>query len=455
MNLDVNASIGRGKTNHFNVEVKIMRLKIFSLLSCSVLISQCGSEPQTPKKAEVKNERTQSEDVEADPGRAVSVPAEYYDVVMHEEFKLLSKSQRSDSMVETIVLNFEGAFVNKGFDKRESFLLCKDEVSIPSAGLSPEEIDSILGAISQKVRDYDSTLKVVGAVPRTANYSVIHVGGTFADLGCVDDENVKYLAPSDRENVNSNDTAFVFYDDLDSTEDLKKQIMRVISHINPSQNRYGVSSGSESLAGLAEVQSIAKLLAELDPNNILDISPLKQQLLAISIGGVEYLGGFDRVLSVVLGVSEHNAQQDQQQSPYGDMFAWVTNLLGIAANNTELVAGVATLVGHPEIAAAVTMVGPILSGIAAGASSLQQQSESSQEDSLVLAELPNFAAVLGATNSDSLQELIDELRAYASYISANYDSETLEALNSLLVVAYSQAYHDYMDSQLGLTRAED
>ncbi len=432
-------------------------------------------------------------------------PAEYTKAALDLQFQLLE--QRSLYMADarsTLYVNFDGAVVEKGYGLGQSFIVCGRSATIPVAGFSSAERQQILTSVQQYFDKAGAALIVTDIKPTSGAYTTIHVGGSYASLGCAERPGVLGVAPFDRGNMNPADVGFAFtarnrdpgltaetiaheaghtygLDHVDNRECLmyasnSSAIMgfgtgRVVGaarqQVAPAILQAALGAGSSTvvsnpvtapvvpglpnlpntnavanLPGLDQIAAIGGLIPELEPGQILDISALIPHLGTLLPGGqsaVPTLIDFDKLLTVVQLAAQAATNQAVQNGK-----SLPTNgsaLAGILNPNTIAVAGgglaaIAALSGQPGLAAAITILQPLISDIAANNTNLNNPS-----NNLPLGALPDLAAALSMpTQFVDPTVMVQSLHAHAGVINANFSGSSRQALLSMLKVAYSQAY---------------
>lgn len=156
---------------------------------------------------------------------AIEPPFEYYSAVIkslqnrvnQKSMNLLNAEQ--EATAETLYIDFDGEDLTYGFDDQESFILCKDEASIPTSGLSLAEQEEIVSEVQRYFDDANVLLHVTDVRPASGDYTTIYVTGAIEDLGCEKNNSILGIAPLDKGHNNPNDIGFVFTRNLDPEED--------------------------------------------------------------------------------------------------------------------------------------------------------------------------------------------------------------------------------------------
>lgn len=219
-----------------------MNLKLLApfALAGAALVSACGSDNQisdyqngTPTKDTGSSEQN-SGDSTADGARdhTITPPQEYYDALFALALKRIDQPSGLALLDSTaprgLWLNFGGASLHKGFEPGESFLLCDNLVDIPGADLSPADQEAIVAKVQKFFDDAGASLNV-SAEKLSGDYTTIHVGGSFADLGCRG-SGVLGVAPFDVGNANKSDVGFAFTKGIDSVATIAETIAHEAGH---------------------------------------------------------------------------------------------------------------------------------------------------------------------------------------------------------------------------------
>ncbi len=207
-----------------------------SLLALGFIVSSCGSSPEVkgvekkkPSGDATAPEEESIEDVEYD--HVVVPPQEYYDTLFAETVGNADKKDFSLAGAEQILfVNFDGATVIKGFSKTQSFIPCKQSTVIAAPQLSPADKQAILDSVQAHYNNVGALLKVTAERPATGDFTTIHVGGSYSDLGCVGGGGVLGVAPFDQGNSNRNDIGFAFTKGTNSNTIIAETISHEAGH---------------------------------------------------------------------------------------------------------------------------------------------------------------------------------------------------------------------------------
>jgi len=404
---------------------------IFAIISLILLINSCGIEaPDAP------NQR--SSDALAGTIMTSSPTTAYYDSILAKEFTEATSGgfMLAGSDTSVIFLSFHGATVTQGYDKGQSYLVCSNSATIPKATYDGFQRAQILDAV--KTYFEGSAIEFLTAEPTSGDYTTIHLGGTYQDLGCRTGELLQGAAPFDIGNVNLSDTGFVFSKSISNIENVVAITLEVVKNTLGLQNgEKAVATmptiSSDNLTGTEEIHSMARLLWKVDPATIIDITPMQHELDVLVPGDIK-LDGFDRIITATLGAAQSSAESDTSGASggLGDLFNGVTSIFTEVDPNT--VSAVATMAGHPEIAIAAQVLLPVVQNQASPNG--QPADPTSPNQSLV----PDYATMLGLRSISSMNELIANFWAHMEIIKADYSGDDLKALRSLLIVSYSQVY---------------
>ncbi len=176
---------------------------VCGLLAVGTLVTGCGSS---------QSGSTGSSDATAQTGRdkTVTPPKAYYDALFKERMNLAGSGGLATPQTQVLWVNFDGATVKQGYDRGESFIPCADSVSIKPSGLSKSEQETIIKKVAEYYSNAGVKLNVAYDKPTFGDFTTIHVGGSYSDLGCSGGSNVAGIAPYDISNANPNDVGFVF-----------------------------------------------------------------------------------------------------------------------------------------------------------------------------------------------------------------------------------------------------
>jgi hypothetical protein len=182
------------------------------------------SETEADATAEKPTQQEQQFDEIAHP------PQEYYDSLFSETLR--RADSQSLSLAETdqvLYVNFNGATLSKGFGRGQSFILCRQTASIPAAGLSPADQQAILDEVQRFYNEAGARLVVTAEKPQSGDFTTIHTGGSYRDLGCAG-IGVLGVAPFDKGNANRNDIGFAFTSGVSSNRVIAETIAHEAAH---------------------------------------------------------------------------------------------------------------------------------------------------------------------------------------------------------------------------------
>jgi hypothetical protein len=390
------------------------------------------------------------------PTESVNPPVAYYESAMATEFDLLFGATKAVDRKQTLYFNLDGGEVVKGFTAGKSFLICADTVQIPKADLGKDDRKDVEFYVKNYFEQSYPELVVTFAQPSAGPYTTIFVTSHYGALGCPAAD-IKFHAPFDKENISYGDVAFAFKDAADDLNDLVTQIEtaaeRTLGIEGQNQLVGGGVTPQEKLKALDEIHSMSRLLLELQDKDVLDIAPLHAELDATVPGGRKHLTGFDRIITVTVGVSENQGNSGNNNNNGGGLVSWLGGLLSGAAagasngNAAGVISAVAILAGRPEIAIAATVLGPLLGaavnntgGAAAGNGGGSGGDEAQPEKALI----PRYDSVLTIEGQATLAAMLDDLRGHAQFVNQEYEGKIAQSLHSLLVVAYSQAFREHI-----------
>lgn len=139
---------------------------------------------------------------------SVTPPKEYYDALLADRMNASDLGLVTGTQV--LYVNFNGARVGKGYSRGKSFIPCASEAKIPPSGLSSADQEVIMKKVAESFSNAQTKVELTYTEPTSGDYTTMHVGGKYADLGCVGGGSVLGIAPFDVDNANPNDTGFVF-----------------------------------------------------------------------------------------------------------------------------------------------------------------------------------------------------------------------------------------------------
>ena len=209
--------------------------QIATFLTLGFAVCSCGSSPEVKGVEKKKgtedgtaSKEESSEDVEID--HVVVPPQEYYDTLFAETVGNADKNEFGLAGAEQVLfVNFDGATVVKGFSRTQSFIPCKQSSVIPAPQLSPSDKQAILDSVQAHYNDIGALLKVTADKPAAGDFTTIHVGGAYSDLGCVGG-GVLGIAPFDEGNSNRNDIGFAFTKGVNSNRIIAETISHEAGH---------------------------------------------------------------------------------------------------------------------------------------------------------------------------------------------------------------------------------
>ena len=218
--------------------------RVIFLMILGLFVAQCGTKSSSNERSSAPEPSSAEQTEEANPKTddTEAPPKEYYDAVFTRRIQLLGSP---DSGLNSLFLKFDGANLKKGFGLGESFLLCKDEATIPSAGFDSLKQQEIVEKVQKLFDDIGVNLNVTDQLPNAGNFTTLLVGGDLGDLGCLT-KNLFGKSPLDKGNINLNDIGFVFSDFIG--DDLGKLV-------NAIGNQAGHTFGLEDLVSGGGVMS--------------------------------------------------------------------------------------------------------------------------------------------------------------------------------------------------------
>jgi hypothetical protein len=197
---------------------RLKESRFISAASLAVMLSACGSD---------SDGRVGSSDAGGFVGRdkLAKPPRGYYDSVLADRMQLANSGALKAAQDPVLWLNFAGANVSKGTQLGQSFLPCKNQAKIPAAQLPAASQQEIANLVASYFSNAGAGVSVTTEQPSVGEYTTIHVGGSYADLGCGTAASPAGLAPFDVGNANPSDIGFVFQ----QTKDIEA-LARTIAH---------------------------------------------------------------------------------------------------------------------------------------------------------------------------------------------------------------------------------
>lgn len=159
-------------------------------------------------------------------------PKEYYDYLLASAFDLVDRDQvvNQFAVPQSLWLNFDGGTVQRGYLPGQSYLVCSTAAVMPPLGISAPERDEIVKKVQEKFASIGTNVAVSASKPTVGEPTVIHVGGSYVDLGCPEGKGRQGIAPFDPANANRSDVGFVFASAATSTGALAQTIVHVAGH---------------------------------------------------------------------------------------------------------------------------------------------------------------------------------------------------------------------------------
>ena len=248
--------------------VKRATTRLASCAALAAMVSACGNEPVS---------RLNSDDALGYRGRdkVVTPPRAYYDTLLVDRMQLANSGALAAPQDPVLWLNFAGATVSKGFEMGQSFIPCKDNVTIPAAPISFNAQQQVANLVATHFSNAGAPVKVTTDQPAGGEYTTLHIGGSYADLGCKSGGSPVGVVPFDTGNANPSDIGFVFAQSGD-LETLARTIAHEAGHtygLDHSDNQddlmypWDMSSAVGFATGIASASGIAQ-----DPATMLQIA---------------------------------------------------------------------------------------------------------------------------------------------------------------------------------------
>lgn len=465
------------------------------LLGCSVLsfllVSSCGQQNATRSSNLSdggKNSRYAS----------LTPPKEYYDQLLRQKLLKMDQSQAGLSLMggssPKIWINFEGASIKKGAYDPSSFIICVPQVDLPPAITPLVDQQAIIDMINQIFKGAGIDVELFLDKPLSGTYMAIHVVGDSSDaLGC-NSNKATVVAMLDKGNLNASDVSFVFVDNiadnpaklietahaimhaiglgfgLDQTDKpgsvmypypivdgkiklkdisasaivlLKQILARSSADGLPGRKVTGLDNLPPELAnllpGLDQIAAIASQLAQLKPDQLVNIASLQAALAQLLPNGVQ-VPSLEKIITIIelARLAAAHQQQANGVDLSGMSEADIMKIVAIVLTpeNLAKVGGIialASMGGASTVAAAIAAIQLILDI----AGQIEQENHSATPSP---SRIPDLSALLGLNNITDMKTLFAMLDGHVQVVNLNFTGEVRDALLSLLKVAYAQAY---------------
>lgn len=169
----------------------------------SMLLASCGN-----NNASSRTPNTSAADNTARVNDAVKPPRAYYDALLAD--RMLALDQNAISTTQVLWLNFKGATVQKGYNRDQSFIPCNNQSVIPDSGLSPADQKVVADKTAQFFSNAGVHIELTFDKPTSGDFTTMHIGGRYSNLGCLGGGSVLGISPLDDGNSNPNDVGFAF-----------------------------------------------------------------------------------------------------------------------------------------------------------------------------------------------------------------------------------------------------
>ncbi|MCX6125596.1 MAG: hypothetical protein NTV34_12755 [Proteobacteria bacterium] len=178
-------------------------IAVMAFMTFLIAIASCGQPEWRSEES-----RPKSTDQEINIVDTVIPPKEYYDALLAD--RMASHDQSLVKGDQILYINFNGATVKKGYTKGTSFIPCVNQVTIPQSGLSTADQKAIAEKVARYYSNAAAKLLLTYSAPASGDFTTLHIGGRYSDLGCLGGGSTLGVAPFDVGNANPNDTGFVF-----------------------------------------------------------------------------------------------------------------------------------------------------------------------------------------------------------------------------------------------------
>lgn len=207
--------------------------------ACLALTTSCGRETsingsgydsKNKASADAHAEGPHSSEQEHQFDEQVVPPQEYYDALFAQALNQTDEQKFSLAQAEQILfINFEGATIAKGYGREQSFIPCKQSSTIPPAQLSPADKQAVVDSVQAFYNAAGALLRVTTEKPSAGEFTTIHTGGSYADLGCAG-AGILGVAPFDQGNANRSDIGFAFTKNTNSNRIIAETIAHEAGH---------------------------------------------------------------------------------------------------------------------------------------------------------------------------------------------------------------------------------
>lgn len=153
-------------------------------------------------------------------------PTNYYRQQLIRRFHNIDRPENNSRQ---FFINFHGEDIEQGVDDRQSFLVCRNQTTVPASRFDNAAQLVVVDAVADFFANHqlNNSPQIVSDRPQQTEYSTVHVGGNHHQvLGCHDKKNVLGHAPTDEGDINPIDVGFVF--DWHGDGDL---LIRAIAHV--------------------------------------------------------------------------------------------------------------------------------------------------------------------------------------------------------------------------------
>jgi hypothetical protein len=441
-----------------------------SLASLAALASACGSQGGIESAA--SSPSPGADDGDGDGGEAdatgseallLAPPKEFYDALAARLLRLGQSKDYEvngvDTAAPTIRIIFGGGMVTRGYGPGQSSLICGDAATIGESALSEADRAQLVAAVEAAVSDTGVKVELEGDA--TSGGSTIFVGGAYADLGCGEspgDKVVTAIAPVDAGNLIDDDVGFVFdATSADGTAALIATLEKAVTAIADPKNSAATLAArapldEAELSGLAALADMGDVLWGVKDTGI-NLTALRGELDRLIPGGSQDIAGIERLIAATVGAVQSTQPQTGSTAPAtGGPAAQVGAAVG--AVDPATVATVATMAGHPEIALAVMVLGPLIgmgnttppattptptTGTVAGTGGTGGTGAAPAVGTQPQVTLPDYAAYLSLPKFASRAAWEGAFLGHIRYINQHYVGDTQQSLQALAIMAYAKA----------------
>jgi hypothetical protein len=317
----------------------------------------------------------------------------------------------------------------------QNYLICGDGMELPAADLTGRDL--VIDVTIAKEAAKEAGLEVDISIGDSGNGMAIFLTSIPEFTDC--DLNPIGLVGWDPYNIILEDRAIINVDQIPEDQSLGTVLALTISMMTGHSSEQSPSLDAQAfdtvpvvgtLFGEQSMRALDSALRQITNDQVVNVDHLDEEIKKVFPAGIQGLPGLDKVLTLITMAGS------SKDSPSVDPKKAADVLKDGFVNNSGTIATVATLAGHPEIAAAVSIAAVLLGGNDKQLDPTTTETPQPQQTPTPTAYLPDLAAFLGSTSVDHQQLLLD-FKVTKAYLEANFP-ENLDALRSLLKLAIAQ-----------------